>query len=362
MGSTNVYYNEPEACNNYHIVDQDLIYENFIMHVDVSQSDITEDIINNTLLIELRDQDDETLISVYGDHRELSKYSIYNDTSATIDISATAQNKIYLGDTINLDVTTKFTQAEVTNNSILVNDTKYFNSRMGIKISIVDSYGNQLNSDSLLGVNFTYDGVTYYPRVDGTVRIKVADRVSNALSKIKINTKNNTTIATGTYTIKVESFGSPDGIYYGMDVSDSTELSITIINGAYGLKATTDENSKIIDKTTGKTLNGNNSLIPKIEYSSSLSNPKIMATLQRRDYTSEYSLSYNDVDLKDYISNTLTEGTKQYEYLLIDGPVSQNQIFLMLKENLVTGTYKLIFKLYDGNNYIGEAYEYFIVQ
>ena len=41
---------------------------------------------------------------------------------------------------------------------------------------------------------------------------------------------------------------------------------------------------------------------------------------------------------------------------------SKDEAFLNLKENLVTGTYKLVFKLYDGENYIGATYEYFIVK
>ena len=35
---------------------------------------------------------------------------------------------------------------------------------------------------------------------------------------------------------------------------------------------------------------------------------------------------------------------------------------LTLKENLISGTYKLVYKLYDGNNYIGEDYEYIIIK
>ena len=70
---------------------------------------------------------------------------------------------------------------------------------MGIKISIYDNNGNRLNSDSLLGVNFTLNGTKYYPRIDGTVRICTAEKVSNVLSRIKVDTANNTVLATGDY-------------------------------------------------------------------------------------------------------------------------------------------------------------------
>ncbi|MBO5413560.1 MAG: hypothetical protein J6A29_04650 [Clostridia bacterium] len=360
MGSTDSPYNESDAYNLYYDTTRDLTYENFIFHIDVSQSNITENAINNSLLIELQDSVGNTLIGVLGIQRDTTQYSIYTNKTATIDVAATCQATIYLGDTINLDVTTDFKQEVI--NTKTIYDTKYFNSKMGIKISIYDNNGNQLNSDSLLGTNFTYEGQKYYPRIDGSVRIKIADRVSNVLSKIKINTEHNTTLATGTYTIKVETFGSPDGIYYGLQTSDYAQKDITIINEAYGLKVTTDDDSKIVDKTTGKVLNGNASIVAVIDYSSGLDNPNVVVELQRRNYDSEYSTQYETVDFTDYFTNELTSGYKPYEYKIITNPASRNTIFLYFKENLVTGTYKLVFKLYDGSNYIGEAYEYFIIK
>lgn len=360
MGSTNAFYEESNAYNLYYNNSQNLIYENFIFHVDFRESNITESNIKNSLLMELQDENGQTLIGVLGIQRETTVYSIYTNKNANIEVTALGENNIYLGNPINLNITTNYTQSVIDSKTIY--DTKYFNSKMGLKISIFDNNDNQLNLDSLFGVNFIYNGDTYYPRIDGSVRIKIADRVSNVLARIKINTEHNTTLATGTYKIKIEAFGSPDGVYYGTEDTDVTEHEIIIINGTYGLKVTTDDNSKIVDKTTGKTLHGNNSLITNVEYSSALSNPRIMMELQRRDYTTEYSFEYIKVDLADYLTNRLTAGVKELEYLAIDGPAQTNQLFLMLKENLTTGTYKIVFKLYDENNYIGEDYEYFIIK
>lgn len=361
MGSIDSYYNEVNAYNSYYYQDQDLIYENFICHVDISESNITENAIDNTLYIELQDSEENTLIGIYEPLRENAKYSIYTNKTATINVTAETPEVVYLGEEINLDVTTNFTQ-EATDNHVTIYDTKYLNSKMGIKISVFDNNGNQLNSDSLLGISFKYDGQTYYPRIDGTIRIKIADRISNVLSRIKIETANNKNLATGTYTIKVESFGSPDGIYYGLDVSDYAEKTIIIINSEYGLNVTTDEQTKIVDKTTGKTLHGNNSLIINTDYESRLENPIITVSLYRRNYATEYALNYDLVDLRKYISNSLVEFGKEFEYTAIDGPVSTNKLFYNLKENLVTGTYKIVFKLYDDKTYIGDDYEYIIIK
>ena len=122
----------------------------------------------------------------------------------------------------------------------------YEYNKLGIKISIYDSNGNRLNNDSLLGINFELDGKTYYPRVDGTTRINIADKVTDVLARIQINTENNKTWATGDYKIRIESFGSSDGIYYGLTASDMVELNIRVINQSFGLKVLTSDNDKIV--------------------------------------------------------------------------------------------------------------------
>ena len=361
MGSTNEPYNESQACDSYYLTDQDIVYENFIFHVNFDESNIQEDLVGNSLLMELQDSSGQTLVGVLGIQRDTTKYSVYTNQDAKINISAELdKDTIYLKDTFTLTLNTDFQQKIIDTKSIY--DTHFFNQKMGIKITIYDNTGNQLNNDTLLGVNFLLDGERYYPRIDGTTRIKISDRISNVLSKIKIDTSTNTTLATGTYTIKVETFGSPDGIYYGLEASDYVEKQITIINGQYGLKVTTDDKSKIIDKETGNTLNGNNSIISFIEYSSNLDNPQILVSLYRRTYTDIYSKEYELIDLKDYVSNQLNQQVEEKHYLVTSNPTSNNMFFLNLNENIRTGTYKLVFSLYDGNKYIGEAYEYFIVK
>ena len=257
MGTTNKNFNETEALNLYYNQQQDLIYEKLIFHVNFKDSNIAQDALNNSLLMELRDSDNQTLIGVLGIQRDTSKYSIYKGKDAVIDVTADlSKDIVYLGQSFNLNVSANFEQQVL--NTKTIYDTQYFDNQMGIKISLFDSYGNQLNGDSLIGTTFELDGIKYYTRMDdGSIRIKIAEKVSNVLARIKIDLKNNTTIATGKYKIKVETFGSPDGIYYGIEASDYVEKEVTIINGTYGLKAKIDDNMKIIDKETGKNLNNN---------------------------------------------------------------------------------------------------------
>ena len=186
--------------------------------------------------------------------------------------------------------------------------------------------------------------------------------MSNVLSKINVDTSQNTTLATGEYTIKIETFASSDGIYYGLEASDYVEKDLYIINGTYGLKVTTKDEEKIINKLTGKNQNGVNTIISNIEYSSYLENPMITVSLERRNYDSIYSNEYSRVDLKEYINSNLVEFEDTNEYIVTNSPTASMTNTIGLRNNLVTGTYKLIYKLYDDSNYIGEVYEYVIIR
>lgn len=361
MGSDNTYYDEAEACSNYYNKEKDLIYENFIFHIDFSENYIDSNIYANSLLMELRDSENQTLLGVLGIQRDTIVYSVYKNKDAKINVTATTNKDIvYRGNSFNLTVLTDFKQDVDASKTIY--DTQYFDSKMGIKISIYDSNGNRLNSDTLLGVSFELDGIKYYPRIDGTVRICTAEKVSNVLSRITVDTKNNTVLATGDYTIRVESFGSPDGIYYGIESSDTAEVKITIIESTFGLNVYTGDNEKIVEKDTGFTQNGNGEVIVNIEYMSSLENPNMTISLYRRDYSSIYSQTYELVDLADYlfIAPTKTKNDKEY---VISKKIDSNMTYTLgLTNNLVTGTYKIVIKLYDNDEYIGEGYEYLIIK
>ena len=361
MGSNDGKYDEKSACDNYYNAERDLIYENFIFHINFADSSLENSIEQNTLLMELRDTENQTLLGVLGIQRDTMKYTVYNGKDATIKLSGDLNPEtLYLGNTLNLNVVTNFTQTVV--NSKTVYDTQYFDKKLGIKISIYDNNGNRLNSDSLFGVNFELDGKLYYPRVDGTTRICIADKVTDVLARLKLNTQNNTTLATGDYKIKIESFGSSDGIYYGLTASDKIELNVRIINSQYGLKVTTEDELKIVDKDTGFTLNGNGTFTSKIEYSSGLSNPSIAVSLYRRDYTDTYSEKYNLVDLTDYVKDYMSPTTREKEYSVSVKPTNEINHTFLLKDNLVSGTYKLVYKLYDDDTYVGEAYEYIVIK
>ena len=362
MGSEDDMFNELAASNIYYNSSQNLIYENYIFQINFSDANISDNIINNSLLMELRDNTNQTLIGVLGIQRDVMKYSVYSGQGATISISNSSVDPgtVYIGNTFNLNATTELTQRIV--NSKTVYDTQFFDKKLGLKISFYDSNGTRVNNDSLLGINFELDGQRYYPRVDGTTRICIADKVTKVLAKMKVNTQDNTTLASGDYVIKIESFGSADGIYYGLEASDLAEINVRIINDAYGLKVITRDQAKIIDKTTGKNEDGTNQITSTVNYSSKFTNPSISICLYRRNYDEEYSNNYTLVDLQDYISDILTPTNVLNEYLITNTPSSSNTNQFNFKTELKTGTYKLVYKLYDSGTYVGEAYEYIVIK
>ena len=368
MGSTDRKYPESEMGEKYYDKNQDLVYENYIFQFNFRDTNLNTNIVDNTMLMELRNKDDETILGVLGIHRDVMRYSIYQNMDSTIGVTGTVDEINYLGNDINLGVTTAFTQQIL--DSRVIYDTQYFDKKMGIKLTIFDAYGNALQNDSLLGLYFTIDGVNYYPRIDGTTRIKIADKVSNVVSNITINTSNNTTLATGDYTIRIETYGSPDGIYYGLTSSDTTEVHLTIINSIYGIKVTTPNEYKILQKDTGLNENNQNLIKGNVEYDSGLSNPIITVSMSRRSYNSVYDQNYELVDMADYVTDTLTKSEFDKEYLFTDSPTANMEFTYNTKANLTTGTYKLTFKLYDvkfvdGKNkyeFIGDAYEYIIIK
>ncbi len=361
MGSDSDKYDEINAYTGYYKQDVDTLYENYIFHIDFGESAIESDLINNSLLMELRNNDNQTLIGVLGILREKMQYSVYKGKDSTINVVAsTNKDKVYLGEKFTLSVETDFEQKVMS--SSIIYDTQYFDDKMGIKMSIYDNNGNMLNSSSLLGVSFELNNVKYYPRFDGSIRINTAEKVSNVLSKIIIDTANNTVLNTGEYTIKIESFGSPDGIYYGIKSSAQTETKIKIISSTYGLNAYSNDEAKIIDAKTGRNTVDSNKIELNLDYTSNLQNPKITLSLYRRDYSSIYSQMYNLVDLSDYILVPLDMTDKENEYKVTDNPEATNTVTMYFDSNLVTGTYRFVFKLYDNDQYIGEAYEYVIIK
>ena len=362
MGSSNNnnHYDDVAKNDLYYNEDLDVAEEEFIFIVDFKGTNITENVLGKTLLLELRSSEDEIILSVIGVEQQQLFYNLYADKDTVIEVTGDmSTNEVYIGEQVSLNVNTNNVQQSVDTNPVV--DTNFNNYKPGIKISIIDSRGEVVNGPSIMGISYTLGTETYYPRFDGTVRINVAERIANVSSHIIINTEGSN-LASGNYKMLIESFASPDGIYYGLDSLDHVEIPFEVKNTLYGLKVSITDDQLIVKKETGLNETGTNAISANLEYSSGLLNPNIRISLYRRDYDEVYSTIYRQVDFKSFFSNEFSATSKENKYMLFETPESIMSTILYLKDNLTSGTYRLQFELYDRDTFIGEVHKYVIIK
>ena len=361
MGALNsgVYYNDVSK-NTEYCSSGNYCNEDFIFIIDFGDTEIEDDAINNKLLMEIRSADDNTIYSVLAPQHENLMYNIYEGRDAVIDISGTInKNKIYSGETFIADLHIDYTQSTV--GSATIYDTHYFDSKLGIKLSLINSNNEVVKGLSMLGLYYVIDEQNYYPGIDGTARVKVAEKVDSAEKWVIINT-GTSSIASGNYKLRVETFGSPDGIYYGLNASDYIDFNIEIVNEIYGLNFTTTADQMMIDAATGTTTSGSDRIVYSIRYNSGLTTPSIAFKMYRRKYDTEYDTNYELVDASDYFDNAFVSGHETNEYTIIATPTDNSTFTFMLKDNLMSGTYRMQFILYDSNSVIGTIERYIIIK
>ena len=355
MGSTNEKY---DSDLSYYNKDLDVVLEEYIFQVDFADITLANSLEKQKLTIEMRDTWDDTMkLNVNTDQYPMM-FNLYSDKEAIKGVDATANKTfIYMGDSFKVDLTTEYIYQQV--NAETVYDTTHFEDQLGVKVTVLEG-STPLTASELTGIYIEHGGKKYYARYDGSYRFKIADAVSNVATDMMFYTENGN-LETATYTLKFETFGSIDGVYFSSAIATDS-VNMQIINTDYGLSAEIDDNSVLIDKTTGKTKNDNNELNFAIGYQAEFTDPEIHISLYRRDYSSIYSSTYNLVDLTEYVTNTLTTTTVANEYLVTDNPQSTQNFVLNLKENIKSGTYKIVFSLYDGGNYIGNVEKMIIIK
>ena len=361
MGAINsgVYYSDASK-NSEYCTTNNYCNEDFIFIIDFGDTNITSDALNNELLIEIRNATNDTIYSVLAPQHLDLVYNIYANKDAVIDIDGELdKDKIYAGESFTADLNIEYTQSTV--GSATIYDTHYFDSKLGIKISLINEDGNVVPGITLLGLYYTIGEDRYYPNIDGTTRVKIADKVDSAEKWIIVNT-GTSSLASGDYKLRVETFGSPDGIYYGLNSSDYIDFDIEIVNEIYGLNIETSAEEMMIDAETGLNTNGVNTIVYNVRYNSGLTNPKINFKMYRRNYDEVYDTTYTLVDALDYFDTVLFQGYDTNEYVFLSDPTDNAQVTFTLKDNLLTGTYKIEFILYGDTSVIGTLERYIIIK
>ena len=159
---------------------------------------------------------------------------------------------------------------------------------------------------------------------------------------------------------------------------------VYLVNEHYGLLATIDDDKDVIVYSDGKTAAGNDTIETTINYFGSYQNPNIKISMMRRDYSSVESYTYNDVNINNYfdISSTTFSDTSQLDRTdlfdvttmtinkdaLVDhissGDMGVYRLTLKLKPgvDLPTGTYRIMYNLYNGDKPVGDVYTYIIIK
>ena len=136
-----------------------------------------------------------------------------------------------------------------------------------------------------------------------------------------------------------------------------------MMNKSYGLDVVIPEEEIIIDKDTGNNINKNHNMTATITYSGSLLEPNIKVALYRRNYNDIYLLDYVNANINDYVTNNLTMfGNNTNIYNVLDSLSDTNTYTFNFDSTLTSGTYKLEFRLYDANIYVGNVIKYIIIK
>ena len=366
MGSVNPdnHYVDDHIADYYN-ADNNFAMEEFIFTVDfANNNDMSENFTNRILYLELLRDDGYVIMSPIGDPNINLSYDVYLNSNATLETTGTiSQDKIYVGDTVTLNLNTTFNQS--VSDTGTVYDSTFDDYKLGAKITIYDAQDNLVDGSSLLGLKFNINGKDYYPQTDGTTRINLAGKATNINSEIIVDTAN-TSLTNGEYKFVIETFGSYDGMYYGDKLTSTFILPITILNNKYGLNVDLPDNQYIHEVLDGTDEAGSRVMNYTIKTSSGLGDGNLRISLQRRKYTTAYDMSYELVDLKDYVTNELVETNGDREYLIISDVAldeTSTSFDLELKDTgLKTGTYRVVFSMYDGDTYIGCVYKYLIIR
>ena len=369
MDSTdqNNTYNDAENNQLYFHENINYIMEEYIFIFDFKDTGNIGEKSGNQILFELRNSEDRAIISVLGIRQGLMNYNLYETSNVVLSETINMDNNyLYYNTSKEIEFQTSIDYNQTGNRESII-DTNYESSSMGLNITFYDSAGTQVSSSILSSTTIVIDNNTYYVDSNGVFRIKLSDKVSNLTRNITLTT--GLSLPVGTYTMKVALFASNDGLHNSSDKEATIEeLEITVVGNDNLILVDTEDTSKLVIGETGLNMNGSKDEIFNITYSSVLQNPNIRIVVYKRNTQSSSSNDYIEYEGYKLFSNTFEypplplSPQSDHEYIVTRQPTSQMQFIYTLKDELESGTYKIVFKLYDNNQVIDEDYEYIIVR
>lgn len=361
-------YNEEDSNKKHYYDDKKLVMEEYVFIFDFVDTDLNEDYLNNSILMELRNSEDRCIIPVLGIRQQVMSYNLYQVSNMILQQTVSFIDTFaYHNGYTDINYKTNVAYDETTNRESII-DTNYESSSMGVNITIYDSSKNMVSSTLLTGTSIVIDDVEYYSDSDGIFRIKLSDKVSNLVPQMQLHTGN--LLPAGNYSMRFVLFASEDGLHNSSTLStDITSLDFTVVGDNNMIITSVLDSMKLIDSVTGLNQDNSNEQVYKITYHSVLENPNIRVSLYKRKTDSYDTQEYEEIPITTIFNEILSQpeavGLQKKtseERLVYKNPDNYNEFNLTLKENLTTGTYRLEFKLYDNNYLIDSDIEYLIIR
>ena len=326
---------------------------------DFKETSTTGEHLGNSMLFELRNHEDRTVFNVLGIRESLMVYNTYDSSNIVLN-QTFANNDSYLyynvADEFNYSTRIQYNETE---NRQSVIDTNYESSSMGFNVSLFDKEGVSVSSSMLTGTSIMLDNHEYFADGDGIFRIKLANKVSNLDKLPKITVTKD--LPPGEYKIRYTLFASDDGLHNSIyENSITQEFTIYVVSADNSIIVDGDDKDKIIDGETGKNMNGRTTNTYHIKYNSQLTNPNLRVELFKRDIDSIDSTQFTSIPFRSVFSNAFIPASGNEMYLDMNGLTERNLDF-NLQTSLTSGTYRIVFKLYDNNQLIDSETKYIII-
>lgn len=364
--SIDEFFNE----SDYYV--QENIDEDFDIVLDFSNTNVSSNYDNVSIYMAIKDNENIIRSTMENTIKTFNLYSSIGDvdTSASIYLTSNYDNTtvLYNSDsTTNINIETGINYK--TKDGSIIYDTQYENMNIGLLIKLVNSNGNVVNKEYLKNIILKIDETEYAAEADGIFRINLDSGISNISKNIILTTsEDNIKLPVGDYQLLVSNYVSYDGLYTNDILSNEISIPISVSNNSsdikYGFNVNMNDNDKIISKSIGL-----KSIDFSITQNGNLVNPNVRVSLYKKTLLTAYDQNYSIVDIKNYITNTLSSSGDNTYYAL-ENPVRYigttgtiNSFNLtMITSSFENTAYKYVFELYDGDKKIGAIEKKFIIK
>ena len=357
--TTNTY--DDQAANLlYYDTDTDMVDEEFIFIIDMKDSNETGEHLNNKASFELRNGEGWPIVNVVAARDALMNYNTFDSSNVVLSQNFTdVDTYLYynVADEFNYSTAILYNQTE---NRQSIIDTNYEYSSMGLNVMIYDRTGEPVSSSLLLGSSVFVGNNEYFADGGGVIRIKLANKVSTIERNMKLVIGKN--LPPGSYKVRYTLFASEDGLHNSTyQNSVYREFDVVVVSSSSYITADCDDTTKLVYGATGLNHGGTKMNAYTIHYVADLNNPNFRVEVYKRKTDDVDTTEYESVAFNTLFKNNLTVVSGHEVRLPVSEDATETFNF-ELADNLMSGTYRVVFKLYDNNQLIDEDVKNVIVQ